>query len=66
MYNAKLLPVYSAGFINLDKLYLTIGLNGFNQAAEFLGIKCSDNQDYKEFCQLIFCTIKNENIQYKT
>lgn len=66
MYNAKLLPVYSAGFINLDKQYLTIGLNGLNQAAEYLGIKCSDNQEYKEFCQLIFSTIKNENIQYKT
>ena len=66
MYNAGLLPVYKAGFINLDKQYLTIGLNGLNQAAEFLGIKCNDNEDYKEFCQLIFSTIKEQNTLHKT
>ena len=58
MYDAGLLPVYKAGFIDLNKQYLTIGLNGLNQAAEFLGLKCSDNEDYKKFCQLIFSTIK--------
>ena len=47
MYRVGLLPVYKAGFINLDKQYLTIGLNGLNQAAEFLGIKCNDNEYYK-------------------
>ena len=66
MYNAGLLPVYKAGFIDLDKQYLTIGLNGLNQAAEFLGIKCNDNKDYKEFCQFIFSTIKEQNTLHKT
>lgn len=66
MYNAGLLPVYSANFISLDKQYLTIGLNGLNQAAEFLGIKCNDNKDYKEFCQFIFSTIKEQNLLHKT
>ena len=66
MYDAGLLPVYSAGFISLDKQYLTIGLNGLNQAAEFLGIKCNDNEDYKEFCQFIFSTIKEQNTLHKT
>lgn len=65
MYNAKLLPVYRAGFINLDKQYLTIGINGLNEAAEFLGIKCSDNKDYSEFCQLVFGTIKQSNAENK-
>ena len=66
MYNAGLLPVYKAGFIDLNKQYLTIGLNGLNQAAEFLGIKCNDNKDYKEFCQFIFSTIKEQNLLHKT
>lgn len=66
MYDADLLPVYRAGFIDLNKQYLTIGLNGLNEAAEFLGMKCNDNQEYKDFCQLIFSTIKEQNILHKT
>lgn len=61
MHDANLLPVYSAGFIHLNKQYLTIGLNGLNQAAEYLGIKCNDNEYYSHFCQLIFSTIKDMN-----
>lgn len=66
MYEAGLLPVYSAGFINLDKQYLTIGLNGLNQAAEVLNIECTNNQSYKEFCEFIFGTIREQNLAHKT
>ena len=66
MYNANLLPVYSAGFIDLNKQYLTIGLNGLNQAAEFMGLKCSKNDDYSRFCRFIFGTVKRENERHKT
>lgn len=51
----------NAGYIHMDKLYSTIGLNGINEAAEFLGIKCSYNDKYKEFCNLITTTIKEQN-----
>lgn len=61
MYNAGLLPVYKAGFIDLNKQYLTIGINGLNQAAEFLGLKCTNNEDYKRFCKLVFNIIKESN-----
>lgn len=61
MKNAGLLPVYDAGFINLDKQYLTIGLNGLNQAAEFFGIQCNDNANYKYFCETIFGGIAEMN-----
>lgn len=61
MYDAGLLPVYKAGFISLNKQYLTIGINGLNQAAEFLGIKCRNTDEYKEFCQTIFGIIKEAN-----
>ena len=64
MYDAGLLPVYSAGFIDLNKQYLTIGINGLNEAAEFLGLKISDNEDYQDFCQHIFSTIKDYNTKH--
>lgn len=66
MYDANLLPVYKAGFIDLNKQYLTIGLNGLNQAAEYLGMKCNDNPEYMEFCQFIFSTISEQNKLHKT
>lgn len=61
MYEARLLPAYSEGFISLNKQYSTIGINGLNQAAEFLGIKCRSTKEYQKFCQLIFSTIKDCN-----
>ena len=61
MYDAHLLPAYRAGFIDLNKQYLTLGLNGLNQAAEFLGIKCNVNDKYAKFCQEIFSFFKEQN-----
>lgn len=62
----KLLPVYDAGFIDMKKQYLTIGINGLNQAWEYLGGKCNKNKEYKDFCNLIFTTIKEQNQLHKT
>lgn len=61
-----LYAAYNAGFINLDKQYLTIGINGLNQAAEYLGMECNNNIYYKTFCRLIFSTIKEQNKKHKT
>lgn len=44
--NAGLLTSYTAGFITLDKQFVTIGLNGINEAAEFLGYSCTNNKEY--------------------
>ena len=65
-YDNKLFSAYSAGFIDLDKQYLTIGINGLNQAAEFLGMECNNNIDYQDFCKLIFGTLKEQNTLHKT
>ena len=65
MFNSGLLPVYSAGFISLNKQYLTIGLNGLNAAAEYLGLECNNNKDYQDFCNFIFGTIKDYNTEHK-
>ena len=64
--NARMLSVYDAGFIDMKKQYLTIGINGLNQGAEFLNIKCNNNEDYKLFCNLVFTTIKEQNQVHKT
>ena len=55
-----------AGYITMSKLYSTVGLNGINEAAEFLGLKCSYNDDYKKFCQLITSTISELNRKNST
>lgn len=65
VYDADLLPVYKAGFIDLNKQYLTIGINGLNQAAEFLGLDCTINQQYAKFCQEVFGEIKRQNTLHK-
>lgn len=65
-YKAGMLTVYNAGFIDLKKQYLTIGVNGVVEAAEFLGIGVSDNPMYREFIQIILGTISEENKKAKT
>lgn len=59
--DAGMLTSSKAGYIYMKKLYSTIGLNGINEAAEFLGIECSYNEEYKNFCKLITGTIKEQN-----
>jgi ribonucleoside-triphosphate reductase len=51
----------NAGYIYLNKLYSTIGIIGYCEAAQFLGLEISNNSDYIEFLQLIFGTIKEQN-----
>lgn len=65
MYDANLLPAYRAGFIDLNKQYLTLGLNGLNQAAEFLGMRCNVNDMYAKFCQEVFSFFKEQNELHK-
>lgn len=65
-FEAKMLDVYKAGFINMRKQYLTVGVNGLTDAAEFLGIECSDNAEYREFVNVILETINISNRKDKT
>lgn len=51
----------NGGYIHMSKLYSTIGLNGLNEAAEFLGLEVSNNPEYIEFLQLILGTVKEQN-----
>ena len=51
----------NGGYIHISKLYSTIGINGLNEAAKFLGLEVSNNKNYIEFLQLILGTIKEQN-----
>lgn len=51
----------NGGYIRVSKLYSTIGINGLNEAARFLGLEVSNNREYIEFLQLILGTIKEQN-----
>lgn len=51
----------NGGYIHISKLYSTIGINGLNEAARFLGLKVSNNEEYIKFLQLVLGTIKEQN-----
>lgn len=61
-----LLPVYDAGFISLEKQYLTLGIQGFPEAAEFLGIDISPNDEYFAFGEAVLKPIYEENKAART
>ena len=51
----------NGGYIYISKLYSTIGINGLNEAARFLGMTVGNNKEYIEFLQLVLGTIKEQN-----
>ena len=57
----KMFAASNGGYIYINKLYSTIGINGLNEAARFLGLEVSNNSEYIEFLQLILGTIKEQN-----
>ena len=63
---ARMLDVYQAGFIDMRRQYLTVGVNGLTDAAEFLGLTISPNPEYNEFVDTILETINRSNRKDKT
>jgi anaerobic ribonucleoside-triphosphate reductase len=61
-----MLPLFDAGYINMGRQYLTIGVNGLVEAAEFLGIEITDNPKYEHFVQEILGLIEDCNKRYRT
>ena len=59
--DAGMFTCSNAGYIHMNKLYSTIGMNGLNEAAEFLGMTINKNEEYIKFLQLIMGTIKEQN-----
>ena len=61
-----LLPLFDAGYINIKRQYLTIGVNGIVEAAESLGITISDNEEYANFVERILSLIEHYNKKYRS
>jgi len=61
-----MLPLFDAGYININRQYLTIGINGLVEAAEFLGLKITPNDSYLHFVQSVLGLIERYNKQYRT
>ncbi len=61
-----MMPLFDSGYININRQYLTIGVNGLVEAAEFLGIKITDNPDYESFVQDVLGLIETYNKKYRS
>ncbi len=61
-----MLPLFDSGYIAINRQYLTIGVNGLVEAAEYMGIPITDNDEYAKFVEDILGLIERYNKQYKT
>ena len=61
-----MLPLFDAGYINMSRQYLTIGVNGLVEAAEFMGLKITPNEKYKDFVQGILSIVEKLNKAYRS
>ena len=60
-----MLPLFDAGYIAMSRQYLTIGINGLVEAAEYLGIPINDNERYRKFVEEVLGLIERYNIRYR-
>ena len=58
---AGLLPAYTAGFMDIDKQFLTLGINGLVEAAENYGYTIGNNEKYKKWLSHVLGIFKEEN-----
>ena len=61
-----MLPLFDAGYININRQYLTIGVNGLVEAAEFLGLKITDNAEYLRYVQTVLGLVEKYNKKYRS
>ncbi len=61
MEDLKMFASSNAGYIHINKLFSTIGINGLNEAALFLGIETTKNEEYLGFLEWVLGTIKDAN-----
>lgn len=61
-----MIPIYDAGFISPEKQYLTVGINGLVEGAEYLDIGISNNETYQAYVNAIMHPIYDLNKRDKT
>lgn len=64
--NNKMIPIYDAGFVQMKKQYLTIGINGLLEGAEYLDLDITVNDKYKDYIIAVVETIEHLNRKAKT
>ena len=67
MLNDKgMLPLFTSGYIDIKRQYLTIGVNGLVEAAEYLDVQINDNEEYAGFIESVLSLIEKKNKEYRT
>ncbi len=66
LHRKGMLPLFDAGYINMNRQYLTIGVNGLVEAAEFLGLEITDNPKYLAFVQQVLGLVEKYNKKYRS
>lgn len=66
MLSKGMLPLFESGYININRQYLTIGVNGLVEAAQFLGIEINDNPRYEAFVKEVLGTVERYNKKYRS
>ena len=61
-----MLPLFDAGYIAINRQYLTIGVNGLVEAAEYMNIPINDNERYQHFVEEILGLVEKYNHQFRT
>src|SRR5574344_2012883 len=60
-----MLPLFDASYINISRQYLTVGVNGLVEAAQFMGIEINDNPKYEGFVGEVLGLIERYNKRYR-
>ena len=58
---ANMLDAYREGYIDMNKQFMTIGINGVVEAAEFCDLEISNNEEYKKWTSNLLKVIYEEN-----
>lgn len=66
LYSKGMLPLFDAGYINMSRQYLTIGVNGLVEGAEFLNIPINDNPQYEKYVEDILGIVEHYNKKYRS
>ena len=61
-----MIPIYDAGFISPEKEYLTVGINGAVEGAEYLSIKIGNNDEYCSYINAVLKPIYLMNKLHKS
>ena len=63
--NANMLDAYREGYIDMNKQFMTIGINGVLEAAEFMGYTPNNNEEYKKWTASVLKVIYDSNKEEK-